>query len=128
MKIVATVENTVFRNAENGYSMSYDISSTMDFLVRGAGGDTYQLQHFQEIFDKLAERNPYDDRMALIYFMFFKLNVQLLNPKYRKDGLQRLKELTRYIIKQRDDNCIPSSYCRYCKFESICKSKERGAV
>lgn len=115
-------------NAQNGYSMNYDISSQLDFLVKGAGGDTYDLAHFKEIFEKLSEKNPYDDRMALINFMFFKINVQLNSPKYRQDGLQRLKELSRYIMKQTDNNYIPSSYCRYCKFEGICKSKERGAV
>ena len=115
-------------NAQNGYSMNYDISSQLDFLVKGAGGDTYDLAHFKEIFEKLSEKNPYDDRMALINFMFFKINVQLNSPKYRQDGLQRLKELSRYILKQTDNNYIPSSYCRYCKFEGICKSKERGAV
>ena len=115
-------------NAQNGYSMNYDISSQLDFLVKGAGGDSYDLVHFQEIFDKLSEKNPYDDRMALINFMFFKINIQLNTPKYRQGGLQRLKELSRYIIKQMDNNYIPSSYCRYCKFEGICKSKERGAV
>ena len=115
-------------NAQNGYSMNYDISSQLDFLVKGAGGDTYDLVHFKEIFEKLSEKNPYDDRMALINFMFFKINVQLNSPKYRQDGLQRLKELSRYIMKQTDNNYIPSSYCRYCKFEGICKSKERGAV
>ena len=115
-------------NAQNGYSMNYDISSQLDFLVKGAGGDTYNLVHFKEIFEKLSEKNPYDDRMALINFMFFKINVQLNSLKYRQDGLQRLKELSRYILKQTDNNYIPSSYCRYCKFEGICKSKERGAV
>lgn len=115
-------------NAQNGYSINYDISSQLDFLVKGAGGNTYDLSHFKEIFEKLAEKNPYDDRIALINFMFFKLNIQLNSSKYRKDGLQRLNELSRYIIKQTDNNYVPSSYCRYCKFEGICKSKERGAI
>ena len=114
-------------NAENGYSLNYDISSQLDFLVKSAGGDIYPFTHFKEIFEKLAEKNPYDDRMALINFMFFKLNVQL-NGGFRKDGVQRIKELSRYIMKQSDKNYIPSSYCRYCKFESICKTKDRGAV
>ena len=115
-------------NEQNGYAMSYDISSQLDFLVKGAGGDVYILTHFKDIFNKLAEKNPYDDRMALINFMFFKINVQLNSSRYRQEGLQRLKELSRYIMKQTDNNYIPSSYCRYCKFEGICKSKERGAV
>ncbi len=65
--------------------------------------------------------------MALISYMFFKLNVQLNTKKFRNDGLKRLKGLSRYITRQLDENYIPSSYCRYCKFESICKMKERGA-
>lgn len=118
----------IIKDVSTGYSYNFDISSQMDFLVKSAGGESHaELTHFEEIFEKLSEKNPFDDRMALISYMFFKLNVQLNTKKFRNDGLKRLKGLSRYITRQLDENYIPSSYCRYCKFESICKMKERGA-
>lgn len=115
-------------NCNNGYALNHDISSTMDFLVKSAGGETYQFEHFDEILKQLSERNVDDDRMALTSFLFFKLNVQMNSQRFRNDGLQRLKKLSLFINKQKDDNYIPSSYCKYCKFERICKMKERGAL
>ena len=107
--------------------MNYDISSQMDFLVKSAGGNTYEFVHFDQVFDQLAARNTDDDRMALISFLFFKLNVQL-NSRYINDGIERIKKILKLITRQLDDQYIPSSYCRYCKFERVCKMRERGSL
>lgn len=118
----------IIKNEESGLTMNYDITSQMDFLVKSAGGDYYDFVHFKDIFNKLLENNPTDDRIALISYLFLKINVQLNVPRFKNDGLLRVRELARHIIKQKDDSYVPSSYCRYCKFENICKMKEKGAV
>ena len=117
------------RNIENGKSFNYDISSQMDFLVKSSGGETYpEFKHFKEIMDKLLEKSPFDDRMALVSYMFFKLNVQLNINDFKDDGLKKIKDSFRFIHRQSDSDYIASSYCRYCKFSQTCKMKERGSV
>ena len=117
------------KDATSGLYLNYDISSQIDFLVKSSGGETYPLlQHFDDILNQLKQNNPLDDRMALISFMFFKLNVQLNSRRFRADGYDRMKKLANEIVSQTDENYVPSSYCRYCKFESVCKMKERGSV
>lgn len=123
-----TIDSCLKIYMPNGYPMNYDISSQMDFLVRSAGGEITQSPHFDDLLAQILERNPTDDRIAMVAFMFFKLNVQLNSTRYRKDGIERLKTLITYITKQTDSNYIPSSYCRYCKFESVCKMRERGSL
>lgn len=118
----------IIKNHKDNNSLYCDISSNIDYLVKSSGGEFYGFQHFEDIVRKLNERNVYDDRAALINSLYFKLNTQLQNTKFKEDGLKRIRGLSNRITTNRDIDYIPSSYCKYCKFQEICKTKDKGAL
>ena len=113
-------------NAQTNNAIKFDYSSQLDFLVKSAGGEYFLLEHFKDIMNRLNLKLSDDDRIALASSLFFKLNIQLNSPVYKQDEIVRLREVLSSIKEQKDSDYVPSSYCKYCKFESTCKMKERG--
>ena len=119
---VKTHETLVMINTIKKTNIEFDISRNLDYLISSSGGKKYKLEHFAEIIEQLQKNTKYDDKLDLLNFASFKVNTQLNNEKYLKDGEERVKSIIADTPSEYSNmGETVSSYCRFCKIKNTCK-------
>jgi len=119
---VRTHETLVMINTIKKTNTEFDISRNLDYLISSSGGKKYKLEHFAEIIEQLQKNTKYDDKLDLLNFASFKVNTQLNNEKYLKDGKERVKSIIADTPSEYSNmGETVSSYCRFCKIKNTCK-------
>ena len=118
---VKTYSHLVVTDLARKVSNKFDISKSLDCLITTSGGTQINKEHFWEVVEALIS-NKSVDRADGLNYLAFKLNTQLNSPKFNQDGIDRVKDVIKYVNDKSCSNLneYKSSFCSYCKYKNIC--------
>jgi len=118
-------EKLIIKNEITGISNEFDIYKGIYLLLGRSNGKEYDYTHYDELISQLELWLSSDDRMKLVDFALFKIDVQLSSPKYYNDGIERIKNVISSIESSRYVSC-PNELCKFCKVRRSCRGASWG--
>ena len=100
-------------------------TSYVEFLVMKTSDHKSELVHYKDMVEALDNNDSNEDRINLTSRILAKINIQFDSKRFAADGVRRVASLVDEVVQYdfAKAAAMPSSYCTYCRYNTVCLGK-----